>query len=182
MPEDEDRARAVGAEHLGPTRIDSLEIGENLRFSRWEWRVQLAASLLMLLVVIAAAVGVFGTGPLSDTSAEAGGLRVEYPRFVRYRGPHVITLHVSSQAVPGNLIEVWFERSFLQEMRVEELSPQPKDVKVGPDRVIYSFQAGEQAPPATIVFWLQPERIGPLGGEIGVQGGPQVDVNQFVYP
>ncbi len=67
------------------SQLPALQLPEDMRFQRAEWRVQRIGRLLMLAIVIAALAGVFGDGPLATRFHASGDgvLQVEYDRFVR---------------------------------------------------------------------------------------------------
>lgn len=58
--------------------------------------------LLLLLMILAAAAGAFGDGPVARASLSAsGGVRVDYERIVRRRAPTEIRIVVASAPMPG---------------------------------------------------------------------------------
>ena len=67
-------------------KIDDLQIDEDMEFQRRSWIVQRIGWAIFALVILLAALGLFGDGILSDTKAgqEEGALWLEYPRFERF--------------------------------------------------------------------------------------------------
>jgi len=71
---------------MSQQRVGSLEIVQDMTFQRRAWVVQRIAWVVMLLIVVAAVLGLFATGPLSGTTAKTddGVLTIEYGRFARH--------------------------------------------------------------------------------------------------
>jgi hypothetical protein len=65
-----------------------MEIETDLEFQRRVWRVPRVGWLIIGAAVVAALLGLFGTGPLSRASTDGGGLTVEYDRFARREQTH----------------------------------------------------------------------------------------------
>lgn len=55
-------------------RVGELEIEEDLDFQRRMWRLQQIGWALLVLVVVAALLGLFGKGPLSRAVASRVGV------------------------------------------------------------------------------------------------------------
>jgi len=67
-------------------KVGDLQINEDMEFQRRSWIVQRVGWLVFALVILLAALGLFGDGILSDAKAgqEEGALWLEYPRFKRF--------------------------------------------------------------------------------------------------
>jgi hypothetical protein len=81
-----------------PSRSSQLQIDEDLAFQRREWKIQRVGWGAMALVIIAALLGVFGTGPLSNATLEREGLRLEYERFCRFAAANGYRFHGIAQS------------------------------------------------------------------------------------
>ncbi|HEV2128712.1 MAG TPA: hypothetical protein VGR22_08850, partial [Thermomicrobiales bacterium] len=91
---------------ITPHRIGDLEVDEDIEFQEREWKVQRVGWALMLVVIVLALVGLFGTGPLSAVEREAddGTLVLEYQRFVRHGGRTTFSIAAAgSQAENGEI-------------------------------------------------------------------------------
>lgn len=167
-----------------PQRVGDLEIYQDLRFQEREWTVQRVGWALMLLVILLALLGLFGTGPISTGNAEAGdgAIAAGYERFVRHDGRTTLTLEVDgSQAIEGEL-RVWLTSDYLAAVQIEQVSPQPSETIADGDRLVYVFPIDDTASSLTVSFSLRPQDMGWLSGEAGVPDGPTVSWNQLSYP
>lgn len=172
------------AEH---PQVGDLEIDQDLDYETRAYNVRRVAWWLMALIVLAALAGLFGSGPLSHTRAgEAGGpLSLEYGRFARLTAPATLEIQLGPQAAAVREARVWIDRRYLQDMQIEDMVPEPERVEAGADRLVLVFPlAASAGAPGTTSFelHLQAQRVGPLHGRVGLEGGPSLDFHQFVYP
>jgi len=160
-------------------RVGGLEIDQDLGYQRLEWRIERLAWVLGALVLLAAAAGLFGSGPLSSTEATAGPLRVAYERFLRYGATHRLRLSVDTG--DRDLLRIQIPSEYVSRMRVERVFPEPRRVVVRGDWVRCDFVVVPRSR-AEIVFDLEPARRGLARGAVRVAGEPAVRFSQFVYP
>lgn len=165
-------------------RVGDLEIDEDLTFQEREWTVQRIGWVTMMLVIVAALLGLFGTGPLSAATAgdAAGPLSVEYQRFVRHDGRTTLTMRVESTQGDEGEAEVWLAADYVRGVEVQHISPEPQEVRADGDRYVYVFAVADPAEPVEVSFSLKPRQIGRLSGEAGIPGGSLVTFNQISYP
>jgi hypothetical protein len=149
-----------------------------LEYHRREWAVQRIGWILMAIVLAAAVAGVFGGGPLSRTSAPAGAHRVEYERFARYGARTEIVVNVAKESADGQAATVAIGHSFLDDYRVEAVTPEPRATMDAGEHVSFTFDATSGA---RIIFRLEPDAMGRHSGEVRI-GSDSVHVSQFVYP
>ena len=110
----------------------TLEIEEDLQFQRKEWFYQRFGVALLLVLVIAAAIGVTGMGgPMSHAEAgeREGPLFVEYERFVRRGAKARMQLHFRSD--PPGFIQFWVSAPYLEDVIVDSVAPVPRDRDCG---------------------------------------------------
>lgn len=165
-------------------RVGDLEIDQDLAFQAREWRLQRVAWSVMGLIIVAAMLGLFGTGPLSAATAgdAEGSLAVEYQRFVRHDGRTTVTVLVGEGQAVGDQVEVWVAADYLDGFEVRGVSPEPEEVRSEGGGLIYEFAVGDPTQRVEVTFSLQPRRMGRLTGEIGVPGGQTVTFGQLSYP
>ena len=165
-------------------RADGLEIDEDPAFTARAWQLQRASWIAMALVVVLALTGLLGSGPLSRSVVSLPGLlRVEYQRFARYEAAQTLTVRLEPGATRGGETKLWIDRRYLDDTRVEAVTPPPTRVEATEDRLVYAFAIGRPGRPVTIVVALQSEQIGPITGRIGLEGAADhVTFRQFVYP
>jgi len=81
-------------------RIGDLDINQDLAFQRRSWSLQRIGWGLIALVLIAALLGLFGHGPLSEATTDDPSLpiRLAYERFGRFGSPLVLRIRVEPAA------------------------------------------------------------------------------------
>jgi hypothetical protein len=161
-----------------------LQLEQDIAFQERSWVVQRVAWGVMALAALAAFAGLFGAGPLSRATAGALGdpVRAEYQLFLRFQAPTSLTVELNPTAARDGEFRVWLARDYAEAVRVQEVVPPPERVEAGSDRLIYVFLAAPAGGPAGVTFHLQPERIGPLTGRLGLPDGPTLSFSHFVYP
>jgi hypothetical protein len=129
-------------------------------------------------------LGVFGTGPLSSASAggEAEGFTVDYQRVVRHQGESRLTIHVDGDQVSEGQIEVWLGADWVNAVQMSQISPEPEEVRLADNRLIYVFNVEEPAALVTVNFDLQPQEMGLLTVDVGIVDGEDVSFRQVSLP
>jgi hypothetical protein len=163
---------------------DDLEVCEHLEFQRLNWIAERIGWLVIVFVTVAAIAGLFGRG-LAGTAIAATGdnrLAVEYHRFWRMQSPMTLRIRVDAIAAEERRAHVWISRAYLRTVRVSQMMPRPERVEAGSDRVVFIFALTSDAAAAEITFAVEPESPGFLRGRAGLEGGPEVEFTQFIYP
>ena len=168
----------------GMQRIGDLELSQDLDFQRRSWRVQRIGQGLMLLVVLAALLGLLGGGPLSRATAGAANapLQVDYGRFVRHGGPTQMDIRLQPGAAHGGSARVWLDRAYVDGIEIERIEPEPTCVEAGHDRISYVFTMNPPDQPATVTFSIMPDQMGLRTVRVGLDGGNTLTFRQMVYP
>lgn len=159
-------------------RVGDLEIAHDLPFQRGEWLAQRIGWGVMGVVLLAALLGVFGSGPLSDAEAAEGGLRVEYERVVRFETPHVMAFTVPAAEGTAELL---IGREFLEISAVSSVSPEPESWEWTAEGALLTF-AASGASEVEVSFEYKPRRIGPATLRMRAGTGETVDVHLLVLP
>lgn len=168
-------------------RVGDLEIDQDLTFQRRSWIVQRTGWTVMALLLVAAMLGVLGSGPLSKGTIEVPERgRVEYARFARYQTPDTLTVHLGHAATPQREVRLGVDRVFLDRSKIEAVMPPPLRVEGLADRLVYVFAMARTGEPLTITFVLQPQRLGLAHARLTLEtaaGEPTaVAFRQMVYP
>ena len=161
--------------------IHDVSVNEDLDFQRREWTVQRIAWLVEAAVIVAALLGLLGNGPLSKASISdpTGSLFVEYSRFGHWESPLRIEITVQPRA--GHLTRLSINRPYLDQMRVESITPQPVSQSADGERITFEFTSdGDQ--PLTIAFHFSTRKLGAVEAASGLAGGENVQFTQFIFP
>jgi hypothetical protein len=161
----------------------SLDIEEDMAFQLRDWMVERIGWAVMALIVLAAALGLFSTGPLSWTTARDAQdtLVVEYERFLRQSSPVTMKLKVAPQAVTAEGVILEINEAFADAFRITEIQPQPARSSAIPGGMRFRFETAPNAP-ATIYFHLSPEDIGFSRPGLGLGGQERLVLPTFIYP
>jgi hypothetical protein len=160
----------------------SLQLEQDLRFQRVSWRIQRVAWVVVVLLLLAAAAGLLGSGPLSTAvTAVPDRFDVTYQRFSRYQTPETLTLNFWPAVTASGEAAVWFDREYLERTRVGPITPRPTRVEAADQRVRYVFQVNQPGRPLGVTFSLQLQRVGLVRARMGVDDAVR-DFWQFVYP
>ena len=162
----------------GLRRVGDLEINQDLAFERRSWRIRQIANVVFAVLLLAALLGVFGSGVVSDASRESpsNSFVVEYDRFLRFGAP--ATLHVELRS-GGSETNVSVSRSYLNQFDIRGVKPQPESVTALPDRMVFTFK---YEAPTAVDFNLLPRQPGRQRGTVTVDGEDPVTFSQWVYP
>ncbi|WP_242928332.1 hypothetical protein [Pontibacter vulgaris] len=154
-----------------------LDIDEDLALEHKSLILERIGWILMLLFVVAAALGFTGRGGIINDKTEgstAAGIEVAYERFLRRDAPSTlkITLHEPSS-------QVRFSKAFYEKVRIEEVVPEPKQVQVTHESILYTFEGAPVN--ASLLFYLKPQKAGSLQYMVD-NGKHQLSISQYIYP
>ncbi|HXH81412.1 MAG TPA: hypothetical protein VNN07_00620 [Candidatus Tectomicrobia bacterium] len=171
---------------MGVARADGPELDTDEAFQRRSWRVQRVGWAVMVVVVLAALAGLLGSGPISTATAVVPGtLRVEHQRFSRFKTPETLTVHLDSAATGTDRVLVGIDRRYLDDSRIDAITPPPARVHAAGDQLVYEFAVARPGAPIIIAFLLQPERLGLVRGRVVLHapdGARPATFWAFVYP
>jgi hypothetical protein len=165
--------------------IKELNLESNLQYQQKTWAVQRVAWVMLLLLLIAGAAGLFGDmGPLTWGSAgdEQGLLHIQYHRFVQYLAPIPFQIQARVSDDGGESLRLWIDRQYMDEFTVQSIIPEPDKIESTPDHLIYEFPLAETDGTIRITLYVRHLRAGLLTGRVGLEGGPTLEFSQFVYP
>ena len=148
-------------------------------------QVLLLAGVAMLLVSVAALLGLFGRGPLSTARLGASGapLHSEYERFLRLKAPSRLVAYLGAAAVrPDSTAELWLDRRWLDDMQIKSITPEPRETRAVGDRVTYPFRVDPAATALRVTVELETRSLGVIRGRIGLPNGQPFSFSQFAYP
>jgi hypothetical protein len=158
--------------------------GRDIGFQEWEWTIQRVAWVVMTLIIVAAAIGLFGNGPLAETSRTVGdeSVRAHYHRIVRHHQPRTLRVDVAPEAIQGGEVEVWLDSEYAKTFGLQSIIPEPESTSIERDRVVYTFSAGEGDGPLSITFFYENDGFWRQSARLGIVDGATVEFSQFVFP
>lgn len=155
-----------------------LEIEDDAQWQFAEWRVHRVLWVLGALVLLAALLGLLGSGgPFANGRTESSDLALRYERFGRRESTSELTVEIGQ---PAERIDLHLGSAFVDKARIERVSPEPDSTSLTGDGYILSFTA-EPGALTEIRIEYTPDSSGSLPLEIGV-AGQSVDAVSFVYP
>jgi hypothetical protein len=165
-------------------RIKDLEINEDFAYQERAWVVQRVGWGVLGLLILAGLLGLLGSGWFSNAKAgeQTDRLWLEYERFERFQSPARLRVHLGSSAGKDGFVRVWLKRSYLENVQLHQVTPQPESVEAGVDRLVYVFRDQKLHEPTAITFDMEPEQIGLQSGAVGLDEGQSLQFQQFVYP
>jgi len=155
------------------------KLDRQLKFHRVEWRIQRLGWIVLTAFLALAFAGLFGGGPLSHTRAEGASGRIEYERFVRYGSPSEFVVTPASGAAQG-ISRIEITSDYLEAFRIERITPEPTNVRMSGQRLIYEFSAAGSG--ASISFHVDPHRLWRHRAVVQIDGGPPLEIWQLTYP
>lgn len=153
-----------------------LQIKEELDAHRRGWTAQRVGLTLMYLLVIAAAVGLFGDGLASAKTESSQQITVESERFYRFQAPMPLQIMVTNTS--GSNITIAFPNDYFRHFEVRSIVPEPTENEFINDHVHYTFDATGDA---DITFYLIPLERGRIRGVLNVND-EQFQLNHFIFP
>lgn len=164
-----------------------LQVDQDMRFQRCEWRVQRAGWAAGVFILAAALAGLFGHGPLSRAEAGSrdGPLHVRYDRIVRNQAPADLRLSFFLDPAGGETT-LWLSSALVQNIELRSVMPQPLRSWSTPSRTGFVFAAPAGAAPGDrveAVIRAEIQTIGWLRAELGVEGrDPPVHLSMLSLP
>jgi hypothetical protein len=165
--------------------MGELQIDQDIAFQRRSWTAQRVAWVVMTLVALAALLGLFGPGLLGAAEAgdRNGPLWIEYDRFGRLQAEATsVKFHLGPGSSPGGTTRISIARPYLERFEITHTAPEPESTEVFSDRYVYVFRNPDPTQSGLVTFYLEPERAGPCRASVGIEGGPSLEIRQFVYP
>jgi hypothetical protein len=162
-----------------------LNLEEDEVFRRRFYRAQRVVWAAMILFLLAGMLGLLGgAGPLvyNVAGTNANGLAVDYPRFLRNRAPIDLVIHVDAESTTSGRVSIEIDRTYIERYDIQYINPEPAEVQAGERSMMYVFDLLDQGQATSITFSMQPERFGYAVGHIGLDGKPEVEFWQVIYP
>lgn len=153
----------------------SLQLKDDIDLHLRGWIVQRIGWVLLLLLLIAASLGVFGTGWLSAGHVAGKNGTVSFERIARFETPMKLVFQI--EKAEGD-IEIRMPRSYLGSVEIDKIVPEPATQKAADGSTIYTFDAGAES---TITFYLMPESTGSIRTELTIDNSV-LPIAHFIFP
>lgn len=165
-------------------RVGDLEIEEDVGFQEREWKVERVGWAALVLVVLLAAAGLFGHGPVSWTSASTddGSLEVEFERFGRRGGSQDLVIRADAAAATDNTWQIDVSLAYSTSMDVDAITPEPESVEAVDGAIRYTFARSTEGVDLEVTFSVTPDGMWNVAGDIALADGPSVRVSHFLFP
>lgn len=150
--------------------MGDVELHEDQKFQRREWRIQRLGWVLILVMFGAAAVGLLGYGPLSTAVVVAGDSEVRYPRIGHREKTD--ELHVTGGGSSIRLGGPW-----LDGVEIEQVIPEPQAMRSDQGGLILEFGRG----PVDAAIAYRASDYGVMYAHVDV-GSQRLRLTQWVLP
>ena len=153
----------------------SLELEDDIKLHETGWIIQRVGWIIILLLVIAASLGIFGNGLLSKAEIIDDGNKLSFEKRARYEAPMQMTIHATSR---NERIDVRIPQSYFNIIELDKVVPEPLEQTLANGFVIFTF---ETEGPSTVKFYLIPEKTGTITVQIKVNES-DFSISHFIYP
>jgi hypothetical protein len=166
-----------------PGRPD-LSTHADLPYQERTWRAQRAGWVIFLVILIAGALGAFGTGPFSRTTvgSRGDGFWVDYDRFARLLAPSELVVHVDRDRIAGDRMNLVLAGALAHAAEIESTTPRASAAAAVPDGIAMSFETRGERGDRRVVLHLKFKRAGPVNGRISLADGPVLPIGLWVHP
>jgi len=149
---------------------------------RFEYQLRRVGFVFLLAIVVAALVGIFSRGYLSQAhrSNDAGSLTLDYERFNRLTSN--ADLKINSIPTPGKPNRIILGGDFMEAFRIDNLQPQPANMYSQNGKVIIEYNALAGREKQTLWLSLTPMKIGVMKSTVALDNGADISFQQLVYP
>jgi hypothetical protein len=164
--------------------VDGIQIGFDREFiDKWLNRQKYVWALVIGLLAVTFS-GLLGRGPLGKetVSAGPGQLTATFDRIPHYKTPAVIELQLPQSAFANGTALVRLEGAVTRQAAFERIMPQPVSAHPLPDGVVAEIQASAASRGGRVLIFQQPSAVGPLRSTVALEGGPSLELTQFVLP
>ena len=154
---------------------NTMGLNESLELHIAGWKIQRIGWVLILIFVLLALLGLFGTGMLSTQKVEHSGNRVEYERYGRFENS--TNMHFVATSENGRA-SLYLPQQFLQIFEVEKITPEPDRQEALNGFYRFTFLANA---PVHILLRGKPEKTGNVEVIVRVNNA-QFLLSQYIFP
>jgi hypothetical protein len=163
--------RKNSVEKIKPT----LQIEESLSLHEKGWIVQRVGWAMIIAVMVAGILGVFGEGPISKKEPVSGNIKATYERFFRFEAEMKIVI----ESTADHISQVSFPQQYLKNFKILRFVPEPDNNVTSAGEVIYNFSPAQNH---IVSVYLTPTSKGQIEGDMKVNGTNAFSLHHFIYP
>ena len=153
----------------------SLEIDEDIDLHTAGWIFQRVGWFLMLAFLVCAALGLFGSGVLSEASYTREGNTIKYERFTRNESDTEVEIKAQSKA---GRIEIELPDRFTRSFKVEKVMPEPAEEEIKGGSTIYTFSANGEG---EVTLFVTSRQRGDVKTTVRINGTDH-PFQTYIYP
>lgn len=155
-------------------------IREDMRLQRRLWTLERLGWGLLGVLMLSASLGLFGSGPVSQTVAQAldGNLEIEYQRFERNGASS--HFKVSAKDGPDGKVWVVIGGDFLRKFTIESIRPEPLASESFGQGLRLQFRPGSNGW-VTAYFSVRSSEVGVSESEVRTDTS-SIKLTQYIYP
>ncbi|MGB7802304.1 hypothetical protein [Buttiauxella sp.] len=148
----------------------------------FEFQLRRVGFIVLLLIVVAALVGLFSRGYLSEATrtTDDRSLTLHYEKFNRLMSD--MDMKIISVLPEGKRNRIVLGGDFMEGFRIDTLQPQPDKMYSLNGEVILEYPPSAAGEKQTLWLSLTPMKFGSINSTIAIDNGPQITFQQFIYP
>ncbi|MGK7246490.1 hypothetical protein ACSPAH_15735 [Buttiauxella agrestis] len=165
-----------------PADKSSLPIVEKPFWLSFEFQLRRMGFALLLAIVIAAMVGLFSRGYISDARIvnDSGTLRIDYEKYSRLMSD--VDMKITSSQIRENRNRIILGGDFMDSFRIDTLQPQPDKMYSLNGKMVLEYSVSAPGSEQTLWLSLTPMKFGATHSTVAIDNGPEITLHQFIYP
>ena len=151
-----------------------LEIDEQLPLHETGWKVQRVGWVLIVLIPVLGALGLFGEGVLSSRESTAGPYTTHYDKFYRFEKE----MQIEARSTSESIAQISLPQEYIRNFRIVRIIPEPERNSAEQDQVVFHFAGSDNK---LVSIYAVPERFGSISGTFMVNN-QSFPLYHFIYP